>query len=102
MLREVVQKHMNEVRLGVSTAIVSVGMALPTLTSYAEEVAGGSGSNLLEGEVLTAITNGFNSLVVTATQVMAIAVVTGGSVIGMSAAAKYAMKKMKGSLNTAA
>lgn len=102
MLREVVQKHMNEVRLGVSTAIVSVGMALPTLTSYAEDVAGGGGSNLLEGEVLTAITNGFNSLVVTATQIMAIAVVTGVSVIGMSSAAKYAMKKVKGTLNTAA
>lgn len=102
MLREVVQKHMNEVRLGVSTAIVSVGMALPTLTSYAEEVAGGGGSNLLEGDVLTAIQSGFNSLAVTATQVMAIAVVTGVSVIGMSAAAKYAMKKIKGTLNSAA
>ena len=87
-------------RYAVGAAVTTGMMVIPTVVSYAEEPTGSSG--LLEGEVLTAITNGFNSLAVTATQVMAIAVVTGVSVIGMSAAAKYAMKKIKGTLSQAA
>lgn len=101
-------KLVDKVREKVTTARFAVGMAVtsgmlmvPTVVAFAEEPTG-SGANLLDGDVMTAIQSGFNSLAVTATQVVAIAVVTGVSVIGMSAAAKYAMKKIKGTLSSAA
>lgn len=81
---------------GVCTAV----MMNPMVSFAAEDVSGGS--NLLTGEVMTAITNGFSSLVVTATAVVAIAATTGVSIIGLSAAVKYAMKKIKGTLSSAA
>lgn len=99
-LMEKVRENATTARVAIGTAVTSRMLMCPTLIAFAEEPAGGS--NLLDGEVMTVITSGFSSLAATATQVLAVAVVTGISVIGMTAAAKYAMKKIKGTLNSAA
>lgn len=87
-------------RAGCASGVTTLALIAPTLTAYAETPAGGE--NLLSGEVLTAITNGFSSLAITATAVVSMAVIAGVSVIGLSAAAKYAMKKFRGVLSSAA
>lgn len=89
-----------EMRLGVASGITTAMVVAPNICAYAAE--GDVSGNLLSGEVLTAITNGFSSLAITATAVVSMAVVAGVSVIGLSAAAKYAMKKFKGVLSQAA
>lgn len=80
---------------GVSTAL----MMVPTMTSFASEAGGGS--NLLSAEVLSAITNGFSSMVITATAVIVMGITAGVSIIGLSSAAKYALKQLKGVLSKA-
>lgn len=75
---------------------------VPSIAAYAEEGVSGSGKDLLAGDVWTAITGAFGDLATTTTKVVAIAVVTGCSIIGMSSAANYAMKKIKGMLAKAA
>lgn len=90
-----------KMKLGLMTVSTTAMLAVPTLSAYAaEEVSGGQ--NLLDGEVMAAITNGFSSLVITATAVVAIAATTGVSIIGLSAAVKYSMKKIRGVLSSAA
>lgn len=89
-------------RLASVTGISSGMLMVPTIAAYAEVSEPSSGSNLLTGEVWTAITAGFGDLAVTCTQVLAIACVTGIGIIGMTAAAKYAMKKIKTTLSSAA
>lgn len=86
--------------VGSTTAMVMV----PTLIAHADEhsAASSGGKDLLAGDVWTAITAAFGDLATTTTKVVAIAVVTGCSIIGMSAAANYAMKKIKGMLSKAA
>lgn len=90
------------VRAGVASGITTLAVIAPAVNAYAAEGDVSGGSSLLEGEVLAAITNGFSSLAITATAVVSMAVVAGVSVIGLSAAAKYAMKKFKGVLSSAA
>ncbi len=87
---------------GVS-GVVSALVLYPPMTVLASDPtsAASGGTNLLTGEVMDAITNGFASLAVTATAVVAIAATTGVSIIGLSAACKYAMKKIKGTLSSA-
>lgn len=87
---------------GLSGVVTALSLS-PAVTAFALETGGASssGTNLLSGEVMEAITNGFSSLVVTATAVVAIAATTGVSIIGLSAACKYAMKKIKGVLSSA-
>lgn len=90
-------------RLASVTGISSGMLMVPTIAAYASEVSEPSGgSNLLTGEVWTAITGGFGDLAVTCTQILAIACVTGIGIVGMTAAAKYAMKKIKTTLSSAA
>lgn len=84
---------------GVSGVMTAIAVN-PSIVSFASDAS--AGSNLLDGEVMTAITNGFSNLVVTATAVVAIAATTGVSIIGLSAACKYAMKKIRGTLSQAA
>lgn len=86
---------------GVSGVMTVIAMN-PSMVSFASEAGVSGGSNLLDGEVMSAITNGFSSLVITATAVVAIAATTGVSIIGLSAACKYAMKKIRGTLSQAA
>lgn len=100
-IMELAKKHMDEVRLGVSSAVISGALLTSTIVSYAAEPASG-GSSLISGEVLAALTSGFGDLMVTATEILALASVTGISVIGMSCAVKYAMKKIRGVLDKAA
>lgn len=95
------QKLGTEMRLGVVSGVTTAMVVAPNICAYAAEDVSG-GSNLLSGEVLSAITNGFSSLAITATAVVSMAVIAGVSVIGLSAAAKYAMKKFKGVLSQAA
>lgn len=83
-------------RLGGVTGLSVAMMSVPTMVAHA------SGTNLLDGDVMTAITSGFGDIAVTCTQILAIATVTGISIVGMTAAAKYAMKKIKGALASAA
>lgn len=87
-------------RAGVASGMTTLAVVAPSVNAYASDASGGS--NLLDGEVLAAITNGFSSLAITATAVVSMAVIAGVSVIGLSAAAKYAMKKFKGVLSQAA
>ena len=68
--------------------------------TFASESSGGS--NLLTGEVMEAVSGGFADLKVTALAVVALAVGATMGVLGVSAAAKYAIKKAKGALNSAA
>lgn len=89
-------------RAGVASGVTTLAVVAPPVSAYAADAGASGGSNLLDGEVLAAITNGFSSLAITATAVVSMAVVAGVSVIGLSAAARYAMKKFKGVLSQAA
>lgn len=79
---------------GLSTALVAV----PALTVFAEETPG---TNLLEGEVMTAVSSGFADLKATVVAIVAIAATTGIAIVGVSAGVKYAIKKIKGTLSSA-
>lgn len=82
-----------------STAMVIVS----SVPAWAvDETTTVTGNNLLTGDVMTALSQGFGDLAVTCTQVVAIATVTGISIVGLTAAAKYGMKKIKGVLSQAA
>lgn len=97
-LVDTMRQHATEFKISSSIALMTV---VPSLTAFASEPSSGA-SSALEGDVWTAITDAFSSLAVTASQVMAIAVVTGCGIIAMTTAAKYAMKKIKGMLSQAA
>lgn len=84
--------------VGMTSVGFSVSAAMVTLAS---EPSVPAGENLLAGETLTLVQKGFNDLVATGTAVIGLAVVAGISVIGISAAASYAMKKIKGILSQA-
>lgn len=85
-------------KIAASTAVMVVG---PAISAYAADASGGADVNYLEGAVWESIQKGFNGLAVTATQVVSIAVVTGCGIVGMTAASKYAMKKIRGVLDQA-
>lgn len=91
--------HMDHMAVKV-TAVTMGLMTAPTMLAFASDAGGNT--SYLSGEVMDSISKAFGNLAVTATGVVAIAVVTGCSVIGMSAGAKYAMKKIKGTLSSAA
>lgn len=88
-------------RLASVTGISSGMLMVPTIAAYAAE-GDVSGSNLLTGDVWSAILSGFGDLGVTCTQILAISCVTGIGIVGMTSAAKYAMKKIKTTLASAA
>jgi len=98
--KEQVGNAYGRIRLGGAAGVTMAMMSIPTMVAHAESA--GTSTTLLDGEVWTAITAGFGDLAVTCTQVLAIATVTGISIVGMTAAAKYAMKKIKGVLASAA
>lgn len=86
--------------------VMAVTMGLmascPTLAFASDSSGEVAGKNLLVGPVFDAVQSSFMDTAATATGIIAIAVVAGCSVIGISAGAKYAMKKIKGTLNQAA
>lgn len=95
-----VRQNATAFKISTSVALMT---AVPTISALAAEgePSGGS-SSALQGEVWTSITDAFSQLAVTASQVVAISVVSGCGVIAMTTGAKYAMKKIKGMLNQAA
>lgn len=101
-VKEAVKGELDHVSVKVAAVTMGLMAAYPTLAFASESSGGSSGVNMLTGDVWDAIQSAFGNLAVTATGVVAIAVVTGCTVIGMSAGAKYAMKKIKGTLNQAA
>lgn len=90
------------IRLASVTGISSGMLMVPTIAAYAAEGDVSGGSNLLTGEVWSAILSGFGDLGITCTQILAISCVTGIGIVGMTSAAKYAMKKIKTTLSSAA
>lgn len=89
-------------RLIAGTAATTAMMVVPTVCAFAEDGASSSGTSLLTGDTLTAITGGFTDLAATAGVVVGLAVTASVSIIAISAGAKYALKKMKGALSQAA
>lgn len=55
----------------------------------------------LDADMIKVITNGFNTLVATVGQVVPLAIVAAVSVIGITAGANFALKKLKGVLSKA-
>lgn len=100
--KEQTERLHGTVRMAALSGMTTAMMVVPTLSAYASGEPAAGGENLLTGEVWTAITAGFGDMAVTCTQVLAIASVTGISIVGMTAAAKYAMKKIRGVLSSAA
>lgn len=84
--------------VGMTSVGFSVSAAMITLAS---EPSGVTGENLLSGETMTVVQKGFADLITTGTAVISMAVVAGMSIIGISAAASYAMKKIQGILSKA-
>lgn len=94
---DMVKGKATELKLAGTTAVM---VALPTVTAFAAEPA--AGSNMLDSETMAVITNAFSSLAITATAVVGIAVTTAVGVVGLTTGAKFALKKVKGVLSSAA
>lgn len=94
-----VKEKAMQMKLAGTTAVM---VAIPTVTAFAAEGDPAGSSNMIDAETMAVITNAFSSLAITATAVVGIAVTTAVGVIGLSAGAKFALKKVKGVLNNAA
>lgn len=68
---------------------------------YAVLAAEANASGALDDTTMTAIKNGFDTLVATAKQVVPIAVVAAVTIIAVTAGANFALKKIKGVMNKA-
>ncbi|MEY8357323.1 hypothetical protein AALB39_28825 [Lachnospiraceae bacterium 54-53] len=101
MLKAKLKKGYENVREHARTVAVAAGtasaLAVPTVVSFAAD----SGTNFLDSDTMTLITSAMSNLVVTVTAVVAIAIPAGMTIIGLTTAADYAMKKIKGVLRKA-
>lgn len=87
-------------------------MALQTLGALAAQaapavqgvvaVASGTAQGVLNESVLQAVTQGFSSLEATVTQVIGISVPVSVSVIALTGGVRYALKKVRGVISSAA
>lgn len=68
---------------------------------YAVLAAEANVAGALDDATMTAIKNGFDTLVATAKQVVPIAVVAAVTIIAVTAGANFALKKIKGVMNKA-
>lgn len=68
---------------------------------YAVLAAEANAAGALDDTTMTAIKNGFDTLVATAKQVVPIAVVAAVTIIAVTAGANFALKKIKGVMNKA-
>lgn len=68
---------------------------------YAVLAAEANAVGALDDTTMTAIKNGFDTLVATAKQVVPIAVVAAVTIIAVTAGANFALKKIKGVMNKA-
>lgn len=68
---------------------------------YAVLAAEANVAGALDDTTMTAIKNGFDTLVSTAKQVVPIAVVAAVTIIAVTAGANFALKKIKGVMNKA-
>lgn len=99
-VREETQHIHGALRMAAASGTTAVMVAFPTVAAYAAE-GEGSGTNVLQGEVWTAVVSGFSDLAVTFTALIAIGAVTGLTIACTAAGAKYAVKYIKGLLSQA-
>lgn len=87
-------------RLTVATTAMTV---VPAMSAFASEPSGGvsSGKSLLEGELLTNVQQGIADVQFTGMQIVGLVVVAGIALVGVSAAANFVIKKIKGILSKA-
>lgn len=84
------------------TAATTVMTVVPAMSALASESAGGvSGKSLLEGELLTNVQQGIADVQFTGMQIVGLVVVAGITLVGVSAAANFVIKKIKGILSKA-
>lgn len=87
-------------RVGGVSGVCAGIMMNPAMSALAaEEVSGGT--NLLDAETLAVITNGFSSIVITLTAVVVMAMTASLTVMGLSQACDYALKRMKSAFKKA-
>lgn len=95
------RKHIIAYRVGGVSGVVTGIMMNPVMSSFAAE-GSSSGSNLLDAETLAVITNGFSSIVITLTAVVVMGMTAAMTVMGLSQACDYALKRMKAAFKKAA
>lgn len=83
------------------TVATTVMTAVPSICALASEPSGISGKSLLEGELLTNVQQGIADVQFTGIQVVGLVVVAGITLVGVSAAANFVIKKIKGILSKA-
>lgn len=93
------QRHIMAFRAGGLAGVTAGLMSVPTVIAFAEESAN---TNLLDETIWALVTKGFGDLALTCTMIVALALTTGISIVGMTTAGKYAIKKIKGTLSAAA
>ncbi len=86
------------VKLTATTAVMTVG---PAMCALASEPAAPAGESLLTGDLLTSVQGGIANIQATGIQVVGLVVVAGIALVGVSAAANFVIKKVKGILSKA-
>lgn len=96
------RKHMIAFRVGGISGVCAGIMANPVISSFASsgEVVSG-GSNILDSETLKVITDAFGSLGITATAIIIMGMTATVSVMLLSQACDYALKRMKAAFRKA-
>lgn len=98
-LIDTAKQNVTAMKLSVVTAAM---VAVPSICAFAAVGDPVTGTSLLSGETLAAVQKGFLDLSATGTQVVGLSIVAAVGVIGISAGANYAIKKVKGVLSKAA
>lgn len=83
------------------TAATTVMTVVPSMCALASDSSGITGKSLLQGELLTNVQQGIADVQFTGTQVVGLVVVAGITLVGVSAAANFVIKKIKGILSKA-
>lgn len=96
------RKNAMALRFGGVSGLCAGIMANPAIQSFASEVSGGSGSIILDDETLKVIMDAFGSLGVTATAIIIMGMTATVSVMLLSQACDYALKRMKAAFKKAA
>lgn len=99
-VREQTVRLHGTIRMAAVSGMTTAMIAVPTIVAHAEEVAG-NGSNVLTGDVWNSVLDGFSSLVITFTAIIAVGAVAGITIASMTAGCRFAIKYIKGLLSQA-
>lgn len=87
-------------KYAVACATVTAATLVPTMTSFAADASGDSG--FLDSATVSVITDSVAKMTLTITAVVAICVPAAFSIMGLTVAAKYAIKYVKNMISKAA